>query len=193
MGYIGAQRSTNSKIAIEHYELPLSMVTKDVIGEYLDSDECRECGFTPEQIETLRSTPVAMWKYAAKRFGHTSWHHTGAYYRKTKHYDLTSVADHLLNDSETLSVWLDRDRMQKAEAAQQAREPQYGWCKYEIWDGTRTHPHMAGYGTAVGTINGDWLREADGTRHKLSARKTVDYKRFATLETAKEYDKGMKG
>lgn len=78
---------------------------------------------------------------------------------------------------------------QKAENAQKAQPTQYGWCKYEIWEGSRNHPHMAGYGTAVGSISGDWLREADGTRHKLSARKTVEYKHFATLEDAEAYDK----
>jgi hypothetical protein len=192
MGYIGAQRSTNSKIAIEHYEVPLSMITKNMIREYLDSDECQDHGFTPEQIETLRSMPVSTWKYAAKKFGCTSWHHTGSYYQRTNHYDLACVAEHMLDDAETIQTCMERDRRLRKEetAGKKTQKTRYGWCKYEIWEGTRNHPHMAGYGTAVGiVVNDDWIKEADGTRHKLSARKTVDRKYFATFDDAEAYDK----
>lgn len=61
-GYIGRRRSNNSLRAIEHFEMPLSMINKDVL---IDLKEELKSGYYEEVDDKIFDLSVSIWKYAA--------------------------------------------------------------------------------------------------------------------------------
>lgn len=90
--YIGYSRSQRSQEAIDSFEVPMSLITKDVIADFISSGD-----FTNKEKEVLSSLTVSFWKFAAKRNGAKSWHHTSMMYNKTNHYSLSDVADYIFS------------------------------------------------------------------------------------------------
>ena len=92
-GYVGASRSIRSQEAIDSYEVPMSMIKKALIEDFLDEQD----DFTSEDINFLSKVSVAKWKYvASERMSASSWHHTSSYFNETYHYSLYSISDKLL-------------------------------------------------------------------------------------------------
>lgn len=92
-GYIGISRSVRSQKAINSYEIPISMITRNLIDEFLGYEI-----FTDDEISKLEKISVAKWKYVAKeRVNPSSWHHTSKFYNITYHYDLKTLSDKLLS------------------------------------------------------------------------------------------------
>lgn len=107
MGYIGYSRSVNSWLAIEDYEIPISMFNRKIIDEFLQLDlndkykdelewDYDEKFLTESDYEMLKKASVALWKKSAKYIGASSWHHTSKFYNETDHYSLFETAMYLL-------------------------------------------------------------------------------------------------
>lgn len=98
MGYIDKSRSIRSQDAIEHYEVPISMINREFIDKFL---KVYEYCFRADK-HYLKKLPVGIWKFAALQMGRSSWHHTGCYYRKTDHYNMYHVARKLIKEKDTI-------------------------------------------------------------------------------------------
>lgn len=87
MGYINFSRSERSQQAIDNLEMPVSLVTKDVVKKVirLALSEDYEL-ISNEAAEVLRNTPVSLIKkYIKDRCIASSWHHTSNRYNETDH------------------------------------------------------------------------------------------------------------
>lgn len=180
-GYIGASRSVRSQEAIESYEVPISMINKLLVTEFLkEIIKLYPETFTMEDVEYLKKVSVAKWKYIAQKTDASSWHHTGKYYTQTDHYSLCSIAEDIIEIKDTL----DHDYKQYQESQKkEAKKFKYGVIKVQVWGGSRNYPKLEGYEEVAGIIIGDWLyyKNKDGLTNKF---KTTANK----VEWVKEYD-----
>lgn len=185
-GYIGRRRSNNSLRAIEHFEMPLSMINKDVL---IDLKEELKSGYYEEVDDKIFDLSVSIWKYAAQELGSSSWHHTGKYFNQTDHYDLTSVAEYLTEHIETIK---DDYRAKKAKEKQEKESKkkvlEVGYIKYQEWGGSFRRPKLIGEEIAVGYIDRsgkkDWL-VAYNAKFDINANKVICYETFDNLKDLK--------
>lgn len=173
-GYVGYQRSVRSQVAIESFEMPLSMIKKDVIQDFIRQND---------DYESLKNLPVLLWKYVAKQIGSDSWHHTSSYYNKTDHYSLFSIADYLLeHDIDEIKASYKADKeAQKAEKDQELKDIELAVATVQQWGGSRRHPHLMGTQQVLGVKKGDWLytvSDSDQDRYNLYARKVESFDIF---------------
>lgn len=168
-GYIGNSRSVRSQQAIDSYEIPLSLINKDIIGSFInDNFEDRK------ERDFLYKVPVGLWKFSAIEKGASSWHHTSSFYNKTNHFNLFDIADFLLTtDFRAL------ERKYKDSKRKIPIDLKYGVLEFDIWGGTRRHPVIIGQEEVAGIIKGDWLHTSY-EKHKINARKTVWCKQYDT-------------
>lgn len=164
MGYVGMKRSVNSQFAIEDYEIPLTHFNKELIQDFIDKNE---------EYEALRTRTVKFWKYVAERIGSTSWHHTGAYFNKTNHYSLSTVAEELLENE---AKWEEKYKayLESEKESSTTENIFLSVINVQIWGGTKKHPKIVGYERVMGVIKGDWLHavsQAEQSKYKLSANK----------------------
>ena len=96
MGYIRCKRSTGSCYAISIFIVPLRLINKKTIENFLEDYRINKYNASERDIEKLEKVKVAQWKYAAKKCGTNIWHHTGKDFRKTYHYDLYRAAEYIL-------------------------------------------------------------------------------------------------
>ena len=179
-GYVGASRSVRSQEAVDSYEVPLSMINKSLIEDFLDEQE----DFSSDDLSFLNKTSVAKWKYVAnERISASSWHHTSSYFNKTDHYSLYAIAEKMLKIKDTL------DYDYKAYCQSKKKDipnVKYGVIKVQVWGGTRNRPRLEGYEEVAGIVVGDWLfyknnHSINGVinKFKITANK---------VEWIKEYD-----
>src|SRR5690554_4486943 len=139
-GYVGHSRSVRSYNAIEGYEVPLTMIKRDLVDEFLEDNKEE----FKNDLEFLKSVSVAKWKYVAKTMPATSWHHTSKHFNKTNHYDLLEVAEEIIERKQTL----DKDYKEYMEEKKKNNsDVEYGVIKVQIWGGTRRYPKVVGYDT----------------------------------------------
>lgn len=62
-GYIGSSRSVRSQEAIANYEVPMTMINKNLIKEFLYNNKIL---FSVDELEFLEKVSVAKWKYVSK-------------------------------------------------------------------------------------------------------------------------------
>lgn len=174
-GYVGYSRSVRSKEAIEDYEIPLTMIKKALIEEFLEE---HRTDFEENDYIFLSKLPVNRWKYISQKVEPTSWHHTGKYYNKTNHYKLVDIALKLLEVKDTL----EKDYKNFVDSKKQKKKDfKYGVIKVQIWGGTRRYPKIEGYEMEGGIIIGDWLHYLAGkkiNKYKVTANKTEWFKKF---------------
>ena len=152
MGYIGYSRSERSAYAIENYEVPKSLIKRDLILNYLESDNFKE--FLEEKnierkkiekiINELKNRPLKDWKNVTKLINPSSWHHTGKFYNKTDHYSLNDIAEFLMNNK---SIELEKNK----------EKINFIIIEKEIWGGTRKYPKFLGTENIVGVQKDNWL------------------------------------
>ena len=151
-GYVGASRSVRSQEAIESYEVPVSMINRTLIEDFLNESEEY---FSKADLNYLEKVSVSKWKYIAKeRILASSWHHTGSYFNETNHYDLNAIAEKILDIKGTL------DEEYKAYQESQKKEGtdvKYGVIKVQVWGGSRKRPRLEGHEEIAGIVIGDWL------------------------------------
>lgn len=180
-GYYGYQRSIRSQEAIDGFEVPISLINKDMITNYLAENHDE---YSDEQLAFLKTVPVKVWRETAKRSEATSWHHTSTWFNETKHYSLGSVALRILKmqEADLNNPYKPRPRTKKE------KEPEkYGFLVSQLWGGTRNYPKIVGYEKVYGRVKGDWLTcEETKTRFKVNANKTVKYFETTSLEEAKK-------
>lgn len=150
-GYDGYSRSIRSAEAIESFEVPLSMINKELINTFLDE---YESDFTEDNFNFLKKLSVSKWKYIAKcKTYPSSWHHTGSYFNKTDHYSLSTVAEKILEYKDSI----DEEYSYYIKGENNKITFKYGVINVEVWGGTRKHPRIVGYDEVSGIIIGDWL------------------------------------
>ena len=180
-GYVGAKRSVRSQEAIESFEVPISLINKALIEDFLNKSKEE---FSEEDLDYLRKSKVSKWKYIAQeRITASSWHHTSSYFNRTYHYDLNAIAEEMLEIKDTLDdKYKEYQRSQKKEVA----DTKYGVIKVQVWGGSRRRPRLKGYEEVAGVIVGDWLfyKNNHSTNGSLNKYKTTANK----VERLKEYD-----
>lgn len=183
-GYVGDSRSVRSQEAIESYEVPISMINKALIDDFLFD---YEDDFSSETLKFLKTLTVAKWKYIAKeKVPASSWHHTSAYYNQTHHYDLHTIAEEIIRVKDTL----DEDyKTYKQEQNRPVSNVQFAVMKVQVWGGTRKRPKLEGYEEVTGIIIGDWLyfkenhdKRADTKKYKCIANKVESLKKYESYD-----------
>lgn len=179
-GYVGASRSIRSQEAVTSYEVPISMINKSLVEDFLN--EYKD-NFSKVELDFLKKVSISKWKYVAQeRINASSWHHTSSYFNKTNHYALTVVAEKLLEIKDTLN----KDYGVYLESQKKDDGFKYGVIKVQVWGGSRKRPKLEGYTEVAGIIVGDWLFYKDN--HSVSGSSN----RFKTtankVEWLKEYD-----
>lgn len=180
-GYVGASRSVRSQEAVESYEVPISMINRKLIEDFLNESEE---DFSKVDFNYLEKVSVSKWKYIAKdRVSASSWHHTSSYFNETNHYDLNVIAEKILEIKDTL------DEEYKAYQESQKKEGtdiKYGVIKVQVWGGSRKRPKLEGYEEVAGIVIGDWLfyKNNHSINGSISKYKTTANK----IEWLKEYD-----
>lgn len=177
-GYVGYSRSARSQSAIDNYELPLSLIKKSVILDFIDDYN---------EYKELKHIPVAMWKYVAKSIGRSSWHHTSNRYNKTDHYSLDLIADELKDDYnkwETQylkSKQIEKENKQKLNTQSELR---LTVVTSQIWGGSRKRPKLIGHEEFLAVVKGNTaypVTQAENIKYKLSANKN-DYQKLYAID-----------
>jgi len=175
-GYVGYKRSVRSDAAIREFEVPISLITKSLIQNYIEEIE----DFTELEKKTLDKFTVAQWKYGAKIVGAASWHHTSTYFNKTEHYCLSEIAKRILDDP--------HDFEESYIESKKKSSPQYKYAiiSVQVWGGSRNYPKLTGYDTQPGIVVGDWFyyRQTPTKigRYKVAANKTEWMKQFDSFK-----------
>lgn len=180
-GYVGGSRSVRSQEAVDSYEVPITMVTKSLIEDFLND---YEEDFSKDDLDYLEKVSVQKWKYVAKmRVSASSWHHTSSYFNRTNHYDLLAIAEKLLETKDTLDA--DFKAYQESQKKTDSNV-KYGVMKVQVWGGSRKRPKLEGYEVVTGIIVGDWLyhRTNHSVYGEISKLKTSANK----VEWLKKYD-----
>lgn len=191
-GYVGYSRSVRSQSAIEDFEMPLSLMKKAVIQDFLM--EVKE-DFSPEELIFLKDLSVAKWKYVAKFHANaSSWHHTGQFFNETDHYDLLTVANKIIDLKYELN-----DLYQEHKAEKQNIDMQFGVINVEVWGGSRRSPRLLGDETVAGIVINDWLyykldhdKDSSTFRFKTMANKVIWFKEYDTYEDLVKHHKTYK-
>lgn len=176
-GYVGASRSVRSAQAIASYEVPLSMINKSLIKAFLNESKD---DFSKDELDYLAQVSIPKWKYVAKeRISATSWHHVGAFFCKTNHYDLNYVANKLLEIKDTLDEEY-QDSQKKEEIS-----IKFGVIKVQVWGGSIKRPKLEGYDEVAGIVVGDWLFYKNNhlvngsiNKYKITANKVEWFKGY---------------
>lgn len=179
-GYVGASRSVRSQESVDSYEVPISIINRTLIEDFLDEQE----DFSHEDLKFLNKVSVAKWKYVAnERISASSWHHTSSYFNETYHYSLYSISDKILEIKDTLDVDYKEYRDSKKKEVSNVK---YGVIKVQIWGGSRKRPRLEGYEEVAGIVIGDWLfyKNNHSINGYVSKFKTTANK----VEWLKEYD-----
>lgn len=178
-GYRNFSRSNNSHEAIVSGEMPLSMINKDAIYEVLND-------YDGQELAELEKLSVAFWKFAARRKGRDSWHHTSSMYNKTDHYNLYNTADFILENLD----WLKESFAAKKTAETEPVDFKYSVLEVQIWGGSRRRPRLEGTELVAGLIKGDWLYSINFGRYSIYANKTVGKWEFPSYaELVKKFPK----
>ena len=164
MGYINYSRSERSQIAIDNYEIPLSLFNKYYIGEFLE-DVGAEM-YSEDDIKMLSKLSIVKWKFVAGYVGASSWHHTGKLYKKTDHYSLESIADRIVAEGieeidRRYKIYLDNRKEVKLKEQEAREKIVVGYVIKQVWGGSRRHPRYLGTEKIEGVIIGDWLHYYD--------------------------------
>ena len=183
-GYVGAKRSVRSQEAINNYEVPISMINKALIEEFLHKYKEE---FLEEGIKTLKNTSISKWKYvASEKVPASSWHHTSSYFNETNHYELLDVANKILDMGKELDVCY---KSYLAEKNKVNTDYSYGFIKVQVWGGSRRKPKLLGHEEVAGIVVGDWLfyaeghtREGEIKRYKVTANKVDYFKEYKTYD-----------
>ena len=170
-GYHGMSRSVRSHEAIQDFEMPLSLIDRSSVDDYIKKSHGL---FTDVEIDMLREAPVSVWKYVAKMTTPTSWHHTGSKFAETNHYSLDTVADEIIDKGlAMIRRWMEADKELKARKKQHEMDGmKFGIVTTNIWGGTKRYPRVIGTETSAGVIVGTWLYtrpyfKENGSRSKI--------------------------
>lgn len=174
-GYIGSSRSVRSQEAITNYEVPMTMINKNLIKEFLFNNKIL---FSVDELEFLEKVSVAKWKYVAKiRVGATSWHHVGKFFNKVDHYNLLEVAQKIIDDRDNLDdEYKKYKEKMKINKADEKKDFSYAVIKVQVWGGSRKHPKLLGYEEVAGIVIGEWFyylfsNGNDVGRYKINGNK----------------------
>ena len=184
-GYEGYSRSKRSADAIESYEVPLSMINKNLVNTFLNE---YSLDFKEDDLDFLKKLSISKWKYIAKKTYPSSWHHTSSYFNKTDHYSLPLIAERILEYKDSIDEeYANYKNINKDEKI----TFKSGVINVEVWGGTRKHPRIVGYDEVAGIIIGDWLYfkndhsiKGSTSKYKTTANKVKwikEYNSYADL------------
>jgi len=185
-GYVGFSRSVRSAEAVASYEVPISLINKSLIKDYLNQEE----EIKESEKQSLSNMPVGLWKYVAKMVGPSSWHHTGSMFKETDHYSLSEIAEELTENKEIVSQY--KAYCASKKATKKDTDIIFAVIKVEEWGGSRKHPVLEGYDEVAGILKGDWVYHRFG-KYKASARKVVSLKKYNSYAELVKANKEYKG
>lgn len=142
-GYIGHSRSKRSQLAIKHFEVPLSMIDRDMI-ESLTDNLLSKKEISQKQANWLKRIPIYVWKSQTP----TSFHHTGLYFNATNHYDLKLYAEEFLKDKSLVQDSINEHRKSKKAKAAGVNYT-FATYKHNVWSRRR---HLIGKEYGLGFI-----------------------------------------
>lgn len=149
-GYVGARRSVRSQEAVASYEIPISMINKKIIEDFLTDNESE---FSDEELQFLKKLSVAKWKYIMKTSAASSWHHTSSFFNKTNHYNLIEISKTILESKEIINddykEFLKRNMSSEVELKKKADKKQ---SKNEINDKKLLFKYQKKYKTLGGFL-----------------------------------------
>lgn len=188
MSYVGYSRSTRSSIDIDNYEMPLSMINKDVITSFLSRYNDKDFNYyfsinDKEEINKIRKLSVAVWKFICKENGRSSWHHTSSYFNKTDHYSLDSALEYISENG--LDNILKKYEEEKAKNKKSV-DYKFGVIEVEVWEGSRNYKRIIGTEKQAGIVIKDWIYFKLGkdtiSKYKTSANKVLSFKEYDTYD-----------
>jgi len=180
-GYIGFSRSVRSEESLYNFEVPLSLLNKDLIGRFiLEYDHDFRC----KQLMILQQTPIVIWKYVAKhKINPASWHHTSSYFNKTDHYSLAEIAQVIIDETDTLGS----EYAAYCHARKQQKSFKYSVIRVAVWGGSRNYPRITGYTQESGIVVDDWLYYTGETNQDATHRYKTTANRVDWLKTFDTY------
>jgi hypothetical protein len=93
-------RSQNAQKCIDNFEYPIPMFTKFNLSSFLKAYQ-KAYPANLNEYAFLAKISVADWKFCAKRFRCTSWHHYGPTAQRTGFWDLWALSDEILSKCRT--------------------------------------------------------------------------------------------
>ncbi|EGQ3391996.1 hypothetical protein G0U17_002131 [Staphylococcus pseudintermedius] len=182
-GYIGFSRSVRSMHAIEDFEIPISLINKNIINEFLNVNPF---AYTDDELNRLLSIPLNRWKFVAEEcIRPSSWHHTGKLYRATNHYSLNDIAQYLLENNYEQAYQEYKSKKNNDDP----KEIEYVYLLVNIWGGTKRYPKIVGTEEIVGIkekydvwvyyLDNDKIRKIKSTGSKVE--KELSYSTYDKL------------
>ncbi|EGQ3597247.1 hypothetical protein KND94_001953 [Staphylococcus pseudintermedius] len=193
-GYIGFSRSVRSMHAIEDFEIPISLINKNIINEFLNVNPF---AYTDDELNRLLSIPLNRWKFVAEEcIRPSSWHHTGKLYRATNHYSLNDIAQYLLENNYEQAYQEYKSKKNNDDP----KEIEYVYLLVNIWGGTKRYPKIVGTEEIVGIkekydvwvyyLDNDKIRKIKSTGSKVE--KELSYSTYDKLIQEKKQFKSTK-
>ncbi|HAR5836070.1 TPA: hypothetical protein I1527_002360 [Staphylococcus pseudintermedius] len=193
-GYIGFSRSVRSMHAIEDFEIPISLINKNIINKFLNVNPF---AYTDDELNRLLSIPLNRWKFVAEEcIRPSSWHHTGKLYRATNHYSLNDIAQYLLENNYEQAYQEYKSKKNNDDP----KEIEYVYLLVNIWGGTKRYPKIVGTEEIVGIkekydvwvyyLDNDKIRKIKSTGSKVE--KELSYSTYDKLIQEKKQFKSTK-
>lgn len=190
MGYVGKRMSERALEAYEGGEKPLSKWTKEEILDTLSYH-----GFERNILKKY-SKKVLSRVFLEK----TSWHHTGAYYRKTDFYSIDYYAlenkEESLEKCEEVKAFLEdckaKEKALQEEKKKEVKKPPYQKVRFHYleWEGSKRHPYAVDC-ESIGYLKDDiiYYRPIYSLKKKfLSSNGTYIVERFDEFYTKEEVE-----
>lgn len=151
-GYVGSSRSVRSQSSVDNFEVPVSMICKSLVKDFI-SYNC----YDADTSSLLLSVPVSLWKFVAERkVTASSWHHTGVFFRETLHYELSDIADYILNNFDSISSeYKEYRREQKPSAEQLALRAEKKAVKKALAEKSLYFKYQSNYKSLNGFMKAD--------------------------------------
>lgn len=183
-GYNGFSRSVRSYRAIKNYEVPLSMITKDLIQNYLNENNDF---LKKDEIDVIKKISISKVKFVAKNIvRESSWHHTGQYFNKTNHYSLDIIIEKILEYGfEKINEEYNNYILAiKSEKENKKKNYNLGYIKVQVWGGTKRSPKIIGFDERIGVVVGNWLYymiscSKEIRKYNITANKVEEYYSFS--------------
>lgn len=179
-GYVGSGRSVRSRMAIDDFEVPLSMITKSEVSQFI---------YENQEYAELSNLKISLWKYTAGIVGASSWHHTGKYFAKTDHYSIIEIADYLKKNISTIETdYKEYKQRIKEEKQEEKSDFKYIMLNSNAWSGSRRHSKIVDKVNDFGILIGNNAYDINGYRHNIYANRVNNFKTFNSYaELVKAY------
>lgn len=172
-------RSILSREAIDNYQVPLTMINRRIIEEFLEENQD---GYSMEELGFLESTALPKWRYVAEeRIVHEE---------EIIYHSLFDIAEELLAIRDVLETDFQEYRKRKARETEKLKNSfRYGVMQLRIFGGSKSGMKVIGREEIAGIIIGEWLyykynHKPNGAinKHRIDSGKVFKVKEYHTYE-----------